>query len=98
MARYIDVDALIKMFNNKAKTDEEMGLYNHLALTRYFITFVERQPTVDVIPKREGIWYRSGQDGSECSLCGKENTNSGNSAANNFCPNCGAHMTYEEEE
>ena len=44
----------------------------------------------------EGKWYRSGQDGSECSLCGAENTNC--SSKNNFCPNCGAHMTYGGEE
>ena len=44
--------------------------------------------------QREGIWYRAGQDSSECSLCGKENTNL--ESDNNFCPNCGAHMTYEE--
>ena len=42
---------------------------------------------------REGKWYRSGQDGLECSLCGAENTNL--RSKNNFCPNCGAHMTYE---
>ena len=53
MARYIDADALIEMLNIKAKTDEEMGLYNHLALTQSFITFVERQPTADVVPKSE---------------------------------------------
>lgn len=53
MARYIDADALIEMLNIKAKTDEEIGLYNHLALTQSFITFVERQPTADVVPKSE---------------------------------------------
>ena len=41
----------------------------------------------------EGKWYRSGQDGSECSLCGAENTNL--RSKNNFCPNCGAKMKGE---
>lgn len=60
MARYIDADALIEMLNIKAKTDEEMGLYNHLALTQSFITFVERQPTADVVPKSElEIWKQN---------------------------------------
>ena len=40
----------------------------------------------------EGEWIRSGQDSSECSLCGKENNNS--RCWNRYCPNCGAHMTY----
>jgi hypothetical protein len=53
MARYIDADALIEMLNNKAKTDYEMGLYNHGALTQSFISFVERQPTAEVVPKSE---------------------------------------------
>ena len=53
MARYIDADALIEMLNNKAKTDLEMGLYNHHALTESFNRFVERQPTADVVPKSE---------------------------------------------
>ena len=53
MARYIDADALVEMLNNKAKTDFEMGLYNHGALTQSFIKFVERQPTSDVVPKSE---------------------------------------------
>ncbi len=49
MARYIDADVLIEMLNNKAKTDYEMGLYNHGALTQSFIRFVEGQPTADVV-------------------------------------------------
>jgi hypothetical protein len=61
MARYIDADALIEMLNNKAKTDYEMGLYNHGALTQSFISFVERQPTAEVVPKSE--------EGAECPTC-----------------------------
>ena len=34
---------------NKAKTDLEMGLYNHGALTESFIRCVENQPTADVV-------------------------------------------------
>lgn len=48
MARYIDADVLVKMLNNKAKTDYEMGLYNHGALTQSFIRLVESQETVEV--------------------------------------------------
>ena len=46
---YIERGALIEMLNNKAKTDHEMGLYNHGALTESFIRFVERQPAADVV-------------------------------------------------
>lgn len=53
MPRYIDVDLLIEILNKKSKTDYEMGLYNHHALTKSFITLVERQPTTDVVPKSE---------------------------------------------
>ena len=49
MPRYIDADALIEMLSKKAKTDYEMGLYNHGSLTDSFIRFVERQPTVDAV-------------------------------------------------
>lgn len=48
---YIERGALIEMLNNKAKTDHEMGLYNHGALTESFIRFVERQPAADVVSK-----------------------------------------------
>lgn len=53
MSRYIDADALLEMLNDKAKTDLEMGLYNHGALTQSFIRFVERRPTADVAPSAE---------------------------------------------
>ena len=53
MARYIDADALVEMLNNKAKTDYEMGLYNHGALTQSFIRLVERQSAADVAPRAE---------------------------------------------
>ena len=49
MSRYIDADALREHLQNKLKTDYEMGLYNHGALTESFLRFVERQPTVDVV-------------------------------------------------
>jgi len=48
-SRYIDADKLIEHLNAKSKTDYEMGLYNHGALTEAFIRFVERQPTADVV-------------------------------------------------
>ena len=50
MARYIDADVLCEHLRNKLKTDYEMGLYNHGALTESFIRFVERQPTANVAP------------------------------------------------
>ena len=56
MSRYIDADKLTKMLNNKSKTDYEMGLYNHGALTESFIRCVERQPTADVVEVRHGEW------------------------------------------
>ena len=40
----------------------------------------------------KGEWIRYGQDYSQCSLCGKVNTNYNN---NNYCPNCGAKMKGE---
>lgn len=49
MSKYIDADALREHLQNKLKTDYEMGLYNHGALTESFIRFVERQPTADVV-------------------------------------------------
>jgi hypothetical protein len=49
MSRYIDADALCEHLQNKLKTDYEMGLYNHGALTESFIRFVERQPAADVV-------------------------------------------------
>jgi hypothetical protein len=49
MSRYIDADKLIEHLDAKSKTDYEMGLYNHGALTESFIRFVERQPTADVV-------------------------------------------------
>jgi hypothetical protein len=49
MSRYIDADKLCEHLQNKLKTDYEMGLYNHGALTESFIRFVERHPTADVV-------------------------------------------------
>ena len=49
MSRYIDADELREHLQNKLKTDYEMGLYNHGALTESFLRFVERQPTADVV-------------------------------------------------
>lgn len=69
MARYIDADTLIEMLNNKAKTDLEMGLYNHGALTQSFISFVERQPTADVVPRAE---VEKIFEDIECALCLRE--------------------------
>ena len=44
---------------------------------------------VEFKKQSEGRWLRWGQDASECSLCGKVNTNC---SYNNYCPNCGAYM------
>ena len=49
MSRYIDADALTEMLHKKAKTDYEMGIYNHAVLTESFIRLVENQPTADVV-------------------------------------------------
>lgn len=49
MSRYIDADELIEILKAKSKTDYEMGLYNHGALTDSFIRFVGRYPRVDVV-------------------------------------------------
>ena len=64
MSRYIDADALTEMLTKKLKTDYEMGLYNHGALTESFIRFVERQPTVDaveVVRCKDCKYYDSGE-------------------------------------
>ena len=102
---YIERGALIEMLNNKAKTDYEMGLYNHGALTESFIRFVERQPAADVVEVRHGEWIfkEYGEDTYtnltriyECSLCGRT-IECLNEADEPYC-HCGAKMDGERKE
>ena len=95
MARYIDVDVLLEMLNNKAETDYEMGLYNHGALTQSFIRFVERQPTADVVEVKRGEWLNIAfTQRYRCSLCGNEIY----FGKDKFCSECGARMDGTPKE
>lgn len=102
---YIERGALIEMLNNKAKTDHEMGLYNHGALTESFIRFVERQPAADVVEVRHGEWVIKTDDYDNeymmCSCCKDEfypvDADTVDSTPN-YCPNCGAKMDGERKD
>lgn len=98
-SRYIDADKLIEHLNAKSKTDYEMGLYNHGALTEAFIRFVERQPTADVVEVRHGAWYHGTENGAvyaKCSACGRKMNYSCYGYA--YCALCGAKMDGERRE
>ena len=71
MSRYIDVDALIEILKAKSKTDYEMGLYNHGALTDSFIRFVGRYPSADVVEvvRCKDCAYRRYVDGADIYKC-----------------------------
>ena len=104
MARYIDADALIEMLNNKAKTDYEMGLYNHGALTESFIRCVEKHPTADVVERKRGEWIlfkprRENRNATyKCSVCKKLCSSYYNDVGEwMLCPHCGADMRGEKE-
>lgn len=97
--RYIDADALCEHLQNKLKTDYEMGLHNHGALTESFIRFVERQPTADAVEVRHGYWKwekkiePQAQNRLYCSICDNECLSKGNYYAySTYCPYCGAKM------
>lgn len=101
--RLIDADALIEMLSKKAKTDYEMGLYNHGSLTDSFIRFVERQPTVDAVEVRHGEWEIIEQEDfiykfCKCSVCGAECFFEEDDKLYNYCPHCGAKMDGERRE
>lgn len=99
---YIERVALLEMLNNKAKTDHEMGLYNHGALTESFIRFVERQPAADVVEVVHGRWIFEHDPINDpkkyfirivCSCCGLKT-----GQVSNFCPHCGAKMAGRKEQ
>ena len=96
---YIERGALIEMLNNKAKTDHEMGLYNHGALTESFIRFVERQPAADVVEVRHGYWTLNKDGSGTCDQCGMTQKGVWDyDNWQNYCGCCGAKMYGERKE
>ncbi len=82
--RLIDADALLK-----ASRIGKVLYFNDTATDGYtdvlLAVEVERAPTIEVEPVRNGEWVYDEYDIPHCSECGKEPKE-----ISPFCPNCGA--------
>lgn len=98
MARYIDVEAMIKRLEKwNTSNDMDKALYN-FALNR-----IIEQPTADVVEVVHGYWIDAYPEIEPnpmfaygiCSVCGFEQSISNTLA---YCPNCGAKMDGKKVE
>ena len=88
MARLIDADALIKVFQHK--------LENNI-FPLCVISTIEDAPTIEAEPVKRGKWVWLSDEDVMCTSCGSvQNTNDNCDAGDwDFCPKCGAKMGGE---
>lgn len=95
MARYIDADALKKMFVDGVRVHKGMCSVMNV------IHNINNAPTADVEEVKHGYWINHYSDlypadcTQECSICHAEE--GGNLWNDNYCPNCGARMDGRSE-
>lgn len=104
--RTIDADAMkAEVKSLDAESNNNTYKSAMVDMLRFFIEFIDNQPTVDVKPVRHGRWipieYDSYADGApvwdkwECSECGHEH-NGEEDTLTAFCPDCGSDMVDED--
>lgn len=94
--RLIDADALTETIG--------IRLYSGVVMEFVSVEDIAKQPTVDAVPVRHGMWllkhhYIAGHEfvsGHICSECGDDALNAeGDEFLTDYCPNCGARMDEE---
>lgn len=93
MTRYIDVDALLDLFNG-----DDVGIF----IVSNIDSMIDDNelPTFDTVPVKHGKWiktdsqqyFRKHYPTFTCSECGQRKEGK----RWNYCPNCGAKMREEE--
>lgn len=85
--RYIDIDAILKRFEEIHWNESDLlNCYN----ADWIVSFIETQPTADVQEVRHGKWQLDRFDNAWCSVC--HHCGSNNAEVSDYCPNCGAKM------
>jgi hypothetical protein len=94
MAKYIDREALVSIFNAKA----DMAIGTPKEVFHAAAKMVELLPAADVVEVRRGEWSRSDEFDEQygylykCSCCGRL------CWVNNYCSYCGAKMDGERRK
>ena len=93
MAKYIELEAAVKAFNNfdAGRADSPPCT---LLTPEEFAEYLYELPAADVAPVVHGRWVFGG-DG--CVICSKCNEEESNDNHRNYCPNYGAKMDGGEK-
>lgn len=106
MAEYIDRETMLKYIEENNTADEWIvGQYN----ADWIYTFIESQPTADVVEVKHGEWiyhecvssYEGAISGYSCSVCSafvNEEVFESNEFHKEYCGNCGAKMKRSDNE
>lgn len=100
MSDYIEREAVLAYPIRKDKCDRKHANEHFILGIESVIEFVENLPAADVAPVRHGRWIPADQTGDccyTCSECGFER-DAYLLDARNYCPNCGARMSGEEDK
>lgn len=103
--RTIDADAMkAEVKSLDAESNNNTYKSAMVDMLRFFIEFIDNQPTIEAKPVRHGRWipieYDSYADGNpvwdkfECSECGHEHSGEEDTLTA-FCPDCGSEMMDE---
>lgn len=98
MAKYIELEALMKYPIRIDHYDKEHGKLDFVLGIESVLEYAEALPIVDVVEVVHGRWvFKRGcyeADECVCSECGQQLTTRAKERAN-YCPNCGARMDGE---
>ena len=94
MAKYINLEELMKFPIRRNHYDKEHGNEHFIYGIETVLEYAENLPAADVAPVRHGHWieqekYTFGTM-YDCSICDNRILDNGHSW--NYCPNCGAKM------
>ena len=100
MAKYINLEDLMKFPIRLDHYDKEHGNEHFICGIETVLEYAENLPATDVAPVVHGRWISDG-DGYHwtynCSICAWKDGYPFNER-HNFCPNCGARMDLEETD
>lgn len=103
MAEYIERESLLKELQEEIDFEttmytEEQNKWFNVGL-KCAVRDVKRQPKVDLVELKHGIWYHGTENGAvyaKCSACGRKMNYSCYGYA--YCALCGARMDGERKE
>ena len=100
MAKYINLEELMKFPIRLDHYDKEHGDVNFVYGIEMVLGYAENLPAADVTKVRHGRWveqekYTFGTM-YDCSICGDRILDNGH--AWNYCPNCGCRMDGGDDE